>query len=88
MIELPTFRNLSLERKGNIFLITLQNPPENRLSSWFCQEIIRAFRTVQNILGPDSEGAVITRGSDAKFFCTVSVDYLGPAVDVCRHDVV
>ncbi|KAK7902700.1 hypothetical protein LTR67_002346 [Exophiala xenobiotica] len=70
MGELSTFRNLTLERKGNVFIITLQKPPENRLSSWFCQEIIRAFRMVQKILGPDSEGAVITRGSDAKFFCT------------------
>ncbi|KIV84078.1 hypothetical protein PV11_06052 [Exophiala sideris] len=70
MAELPTFRNLSLVRKGNIFIITLQKPPENRLNTWFCQEIIRAFHTVQKILGPDSEGAVITRGNDAKFFCT------------------
>jgi hypothetical protein len=74
MGKLPTFRNLGIERKGNVFIITLQKPPENRLSSWFCQEIIRAFHTVQKILGPDSEGAVITRGSDAKFFCTVRLE--------------
>lgn len=71
MSEVGTFRNLSLERHGNVFVITMQKPPENRLNTWYCQEIIRAFRTVEKILGPDSEGAVITRGSDAKFWCTV-----------------
>ncbi|BCS28533.1 enoyl-CoA hydratase/isomerase family protein [Aspergillus puulaauensis] len=70
MSEVGTFRNLSLERHGNVFVITMQKPPENRLNTWYCQEIIRAFRTVEKILGPDSEGAVITRGSDAKFWCT------------------
>ncbi|MCJ1304103.1 hypothetical protein MMC08_006915 [Hypocenomyce scalaris] len=68
--EMPKFRNLSLDRHGNIFVITMQKPPENRLNSWYCQEIIRAMNTVQRILGPDSEGAVITRGNDAKFWCT------------------
>ncbi|KAL4925369.1 enoyl-CoA hydratase/isomerase family protein [Aspergillus undulatus] len=70
MSQLGTFRNLSLERHGNVFVITMQKPPENRLNTWYCQEIIRAFRTIERILGPDSEGAVITRGSDAKFWCT------------------
>jgi hypothetical protein len=71
MSDFGTFRNLSLERYGNVFVITMQKPPENRLSTWYCQEIIRAFRTVEKLLGPNSEGAVITRGSDAKFWCTV-----------------
>jgi hypothetical protein len=71
MPDIPSFRNLSLERYGDVFVITLQKPPENRLNSWFCQELIRAFRTVQNILGPDAEGAVITRGAGDKFWCTV-----------------
>jgi hypothetical protein len=35
--------------------------------------MIRAYRTVERLLGPDSDGAVITRGSDAKFWCTVCV---------------
>ncbi|KAK2803503.1 putative secondary metabolism biosynthetic enzyme [Emmonsiellopsis sp. PD_5] len=70
MTEVSKFRNLSLTRHGNVFVITMQKPPENRLNSWYCQEIIRAFHTVQRILGPDSEGAVITRGSDTKFWCT------------------
>jgi enoyl-CoA hydratase/carnithine racemase len=70
MSDIPTFRNLTLSRYGNVFIITMQKPPENRLNTWYCQELIRAFRTVEKILGPDSEGAVITRGSDAKFWCT------------------
>jgi enoyl-CoA hydratase/carnithine racemase len=66
----PTFKNLSLERRGNIFIITLQKPPENRLNSIFCQEIIRAYHYIQKTLGPNSDGAVITRGHDEKFWCT------------------
>ncbi|EEH40098.1 hypothetical protein PAAG_08947 [Paracoccidioides lutzii Pb01] len=70
MSEISKFRNLSLTRNGNVFVITMQKAPENRLCSWYCQEIIRAFHTVQRILGPDAEGAIITRGNDAKFWCT------------------
>ena len=66
----PTWQNISLERRGNIFIITMLKKPENRLSVPFCQEIIRAYHYIQNALGPLSEGAVITRGSDAKFWCT------------------
>ncbi|PVH87410.1 putative carnitinyl-CoA dehydratase [Cadophora sp. DSE1049] len=66
----PSFKNLSLERHGNIFVITLQKPPENRLSSAFCQEIISAFHYIQKELGAGAEGAVITRGQGEKFFCT------------------
>lgn len=71
MSDIPRFQNLSLERHGDVFVLTMQKPPENRLNSWYCQEMIRAYRTVEKLLGPDSEGAVITRGSDAKFWCTV-----------------
>lgn len=71
MADIPTFHNLSLERHGNVFVLTMQKPPENRLNSTYCQEMIRAYRTVERLLGPDSEGAVITRGNDAKFWCTV-----------------
>lgn len=72
MSDLPTFRNLSVERHGDVFVLTMQKPPENRLNSWYCQEMIRAYRAIERLLGPDSEGAVITRGNDAKFWCTVS----------------
>lgn len=62
--------NLHLSRRGNIFILTLQKPPENRLTVAFCQDIIASFHYIQSLLGPLSSGAVITRGSDEKFFCT------------------
>ncbi|KAM0081839.1 hypothetical protein ACKRZS_005980 [Fusarium odoratissimum] len=64
------YENLGLERRGDVFILTLQKPPENRLISQFCQEIIRALNDVRRELGPDAPGAVIIRGNDAKFFCT------------------
>ncbi|CAG7982585.1 unnamed protein product [Penicillium olsonii] len=71
MAEIPEFRNLSLERHGNVFVLTMQKPPENKLSQSFCQEMIQAFRTVESILGSKSEGALITRSGDDKFWCTL-----------------
>jgi enoyl-CoA hydratase/carnithine racemase len=68
--ELPQLPNLHLARQGNVFIITLQKPPENRLDVAFCQNMIKTFHFIQKTLGPLSEGAVITRGNDAKFFCT------------------
>jgi Delta3-Delta2-enoyl-CoA isomerase len=67
---LPRFESLTLTRTNNIFIITLRKAPENRLTAAFCQEIIRAYNYIQRTLGPGSEGAVITRGSDEKFWCT------------------
>jgi len=70
LINEPT---LALDRHdGNIFVITMRKAPENRLDSAYCQKLIAAFNLVRTTLGPDSEGAVITRGNDAKFWCTVS----------------
>jgi enoyl-CoA hydratase/carnithine racemase len=66
-----TSPDFNVERKGNIFIITLQKSPENRLTVKFCQDLIRTFHTIQRELGAGSDGAVITRGSDYKFFCTV-----------------
>ena len=65
------FQYLSKERKGDVFVITMRRAPENRLNVQFCQELIRAYREAEKELGTNSEGAVILRGSDAKFFCTV-----------------
>jgi hypothetical protein len=66
--------DLALDRHdGNIFVITMRKAPENRLNSVYCQKLINAFHLVRTTLGPDSEGAVITRGNDAKFWCTVSL---------------
>lgn len=66
--------DLALDRHdGNIFVITMRKGPENRLNSAYCQKLIAAFNLVRTTLGPDSEGAVITKGNDAKFWCTVSL---------------
>ena len=71
MSQFGQYENLHVERTDNIFVFTLQKPPENRITSQFCREIIRAFDETRRELGPESEGAVIVRGNDAKFFCTV-----------------
>lgn len=59
-----------VERRGDIFVITLQNGAENRLNSTICQNLIRAFHYIQRELGPGSPGAVITRGNNHKHWCT------------------
>jgi enoyl-CoA hydratase/carnithine racemase len=71
MPSTPTFTKLTLTRRDdNIFIIKLSSPPENRLNSTFCQEIITAFHHIQRVLGPSSAGAVITTSHSTKFFCT------------------
>lgn len=64
------YQYLDLSRHGDVFVITLQKPPENRLDVEACQELIRAYREVETTLGLDAEGAVILRGNDARFFTT------------------
>ena len=64
------YKFISVERKGDIAIITLRKPPENRLNVETCQELIRAYRQVEKDFGRDADGAVILRGSDAKFFTT------------------
>jgi enoyl-CoA hydratase/carnithine racemase len=65
------YNNLSLERKGDIIILTLQKPPENRLNRAFSQEIISALRDAEHQLASTGRGgALITRGNDEKFFCT------------------
>lgn len=66
------YENLEVERRGSVFVLTMKKPPENRLTVKFCQTMIKAYHDIQRELGPDSEGAVILRGHDKKFFCTVS----------------
>lgn len=64
--------DLAVDRHGQIFVITMRKAPENRLNSAYCQKLIKALHNIQSLLGPDSEGAVVTRGNDTKFWCTVS----------------
>ncbi|KAF2801491.1 ClpP/crotonase [Mytilinidion resinicola] len=65
-----SYQNLTIDRHSSIFVITLRKAPENRINVAFAQEIIRALRDIEAQLGPDADGCVITRGSDAKFWCT------------------
>ncbi|PGH09168.1 hypothetical protein GX51_00922 [Blastomyces parvus] len=86
-----TYRNLTLSRIPNspsnsptakddpqIYLITLQKAPENRIATTFAQEIIRALRDVERAVeaaGKDEQGAgvgaaVIIRGEGEKFWST------------------
>ncbi len=74
--------NLALDRyDGNIFVITMRKAPENRLNSAYAQKLIGAFNTVRKLLGADAEGAVITKGNDAKFWCTVCLSIAGLRTD-------
>ncbi|KAL9051131.1 MAG: hypothetical protein Q9162_006203 [Coniocarpon cinnabarinum] len=69
----PPAQHLSLHRHdttSNVFVLTLRKPPENRLNSSLCQEIIRALRHVQVTIGPDAPGALVTTTESQKFFCT------------------
>lgn len=66
----PSFALLTLERRSQIFIITLHRGEQNRLNTHLCNEVIQAFHHIQRTLGPASEGAVITRGHNAKFWCT------------------
>ncbi len=64
------YTNLRVDSYDRVYVITMQKAPENRLNVKFTQEIIRALRDIEQELGPDSEGCVITRGNDEKFWCT------------------
>ena len=67
---LGPYTNLRVDRHNRVYVITMQKAPENRLNIKFAQEIIRALRDIEQELGPDSEGCVVTRGNDEKFWCT------------------
>jgi enoyl-CoA hydratase/carnithine racemase len=68
--QIPSFVHLSLERRDQVFIITLRRGEENRLNTTICSEVIKAFHYIQRTFGPGAEGAVITRGHNAKFWCT------------------
>ena len=67
----PNFEQLTIQRHdGNVFVLTMCKPPENRLNVKFAQTIIRALRHIEATIGPNNPGAVIIRGQDHKFWCT------------------
>lgn len=64
--------DLALDRyDGNVFVVTMRKAPENRINIAYAQKLIAAYNRVRKLLGPGSEGAVVTKGNDAKFWCTV-----------------
>ncbi|ETI20809.1 hypothetical protein G647_07151 [Cladophialophora carrionii CBS 160.54] len=73
MAQETHYKHLTITQHGtanNIYVITLRRAPENRLNVDFAQELIHAYHSIHRALGQNSEGAVILRGSDEKFFCT------------------
>lgn len=69
-MALGDYQDLCVDRYDRVFVITMQKAPENRLNVKFAQEIIRALRNIEQELGPDSEGCVVIKGNDEKFWCT------------------
>jgi enoyl-CoA hydratase/carnithine racemase len=67
-MTLGPYKDLRVDQYDRVFVITLQKAPENRINVRFAQEIIRALRDIETELGSDSEGCVITKGSNEKFF--------------------
>lgn len=68
-----SYKFISVEKKGqdsNIYIITLQKPPENRLDVASCQELVKAYHGIQSELGHDAAGAVILTSNSNKFFTT------------------
>lgn len=71
---MESMEHLDVERRGAIFIITLQKPPENRLTMKLCQDLISTYRRIEQELSAETlepEGAVILRGNNTKFFTTV-----------------
>ncbi|KXT02881.1 hypothetical protein AC578_1831 [Pseudocercospora eumusae] len=66
-------KDLLVERyDGSVFVLTMRKAPENRINSQYAQKLISAYNTVRKILGEDAEGAIITKGNDAKFWYSKS----------------
>jgi len=69
-MTLGPYWNLQVDRHDQIFVLTMQKAPENRINVRYAQEIIRALRDIEREIGTNSEGAVIIKGNDEKFWCT------------------
>lgn len=59
-----------MDRHDKAYVLTMQKPPENRIDIRYAQEIIKALRDIEHELGSESDGCVIIRGNDEKFWCT------------------
>lgn len=69
-MAIGSYWNLRVDRHDGVYVITMQKPPENRVDVRFAQEIIRALRDIEQEIGTNSDGCVIIRGNDEKFWCT------------------
>ena len=70
-MSFPTFKHLTVSSPDPaVYIITMQKPPENRLSVAFAQTMISALRYIETTIGPDKPGCVVIEGSNAKFWCT------------------
>ncbi|KAJ4294351.1 hypothetical protein N0V90_008041 [Kalmusia sp. IMI 367209] len=67
---LGSYWNLRVDRHDKVYVITMQKAPENRINVKYAQEIIKALREIEQELGSESDGCVIIRGNDEKFWCT------------------
>ncbi len=67
----PHFEHLTVSSPvPAVYIITMQKPPENRLTVTFAQTLISALRYIETTIGPGKPGCVIIEGADAKFWCT------------------
>lgn len=70
-LDTYSFKDLTVERRpSNVFIITLHRGDENKLTASFCQEIIKSFHLIHRAIQAGQGGAVITKGSNEKFWCT------------------
>lgn len=70
----PVFKDLTItspKDAAGIHIITLRKAPENRINLEFANTIISALRHIEeNLIKPDSPGAVILTSWSDKFWCT------------------
>jgi enoyl-CoA hydratase/carnithine racemase len=65
-----SYWSLRVDRHDKVYVLTMQKPPANRINVRYAQEIIKALRDIEYELGSESDGCVIIRGNDEKFWCT------------------
>lgn len=76
MSTTPTFEHLSIttaSNNPNVYILTMNKPPENRLNSAYAQTLIRALRHVESELAntaSEQGGAVVITSFSDKFWCT------------------
>ncbi|KAH8701103.1 ClpP/crotonase-like domain-containing protein [Talaromyces proteolyticus] len=62
------YKHLEIEPKGDVFIVTLRNGEDNRLNFAMCKELMHALGAIRDQLKTGSDGALIVRGHNNKFF--------------------